>query len=135
VLRFVKLLCKRRLLLNSDVDRRYANLSQLLRMAERTWHGVKLGHPDWSVTSHSVALYADARGQGLLIYLILNQYWEPLDFELPPASDGNPWRRWIDTSLDSPNDIDESETAQPIMTPTYRAGPRSVIVLFAREQA
>jgi isoamylase len=135
VLRFVKLLCKRRLLLNADVDRRYANLSQLLRMAERTWHGVKLGHPDWSVTSHSVALYADARGQGLLIYLILNQYWEPLDFELPPASDGNPWRRWIDTTLDSPNDIDESETAQPIMTPTYRAGPRSVIVLFAREQA
>ena len=28
-------------------------------------------------------------------------------FELPPPGDGSygPWRRWIDTSLDSPRDI------------------------------
>jgi len=38
---------------------------------------------------------------------ILNAYWQPLDFELPRAGKAgeNPWRRWIDTALDSPHDI------------------------------
>ncbi len=135
VLRFVRLLCAQRLFLNADIDQRYANLSQLLRMAERTWHGVKLGQPDWSVTSHSLALYANARGQNLVLYLILNEYWDPLDFELPPATNENPWRRWIDTSLDSPADIAEWHTALPVTARSYSAGPRSVIVLYAHSQA
>jgi isoamylase len=135
VLRFVRLLCQRRLLMNENFDERYANLSQLLRMAERTWHGVKLGQPDWSNSSHSLALQADARGQNLLLYLILNEYWEPLEFELPSATSENPWRRWIDTSLDSPADIAEWHTALPVTTRSYTAGPRSVIVLYAHPQS
>jgi len=135
VLRFVRLLCQRRLLMNQNFDERYANLSQLLRMAERTWHGVKLGQPDWSNSSHSLALQADARSQNLLLYLILNEYWEPLEFELPPATSENPWRRWIDTSLDSPADIAEWHTALPVTTRSYTAGPRSVIVLYAHPQS
>jgi glycogen operon protein len=41
--------------------------------------------------------------------VILNAYWQPLKFELPlPGSRGaGPWRRWIDTALDSPHDIVE----------------------------
>ena len=45
--------------------------------------------------------------------MILNAYWEPLDFELPPAGsgEGNAWRRWIDTTLESPFDIVEWQQA------------------------
>jgi len=66
-------------------------------------------------------------------HAILNAYWEPLDFELPsPATSArDPWRRWIDTFLDSPDDIVEWEQAPPVSTETYRAEPRSVVVLFA----
>jgi isoamylase len=131
VLRFVRMLCSRRLLLHANIDQRYANLSELLRLAERSWHGVKLGQPDWSATSHSLALYAEARSQNLLLYLILNAYWEPLDFELPALSDENPWRLGIDTSLDT-GDITDWLTAPPVTTRMYRAGPRSVVALFAR---
>jgi isoamylase len=130
VLRYVRLLCSQRLQLNADTDRRYANLSQLLAMAERTWHGVKLGQPDWGSSSHTLAVQAEARSHNLVLYLILNAYWEPLDFELPPATNENPWRRWIDTSLESGDDIVEWENAAPVTTP-YRAGPRSVTVLYA----
>ena len=130
VLRFASLLCSQRLLLDRDTGRRYANLSQLLRMAERTWHGVKLGQPDWSAASHSLALHADAHGENLLLYFILNAYWEPLDFELPPVTAENPWRRWIDTSLDSPDDIAEWQAAPQVTARSYRAGPRSVVTLF-----
>jgi hypothetical protein len=39
--------------------------------------------------------------------MILNAYWEPLEFELPQTGKhgAGPWRRWIDTALDSPYDI------------------------------
>jgi glycogen operon protein len=65
-----------------------------------------------------------------LVYLILNAYWEPLEFELPPLN-GGPWHRWIDTALDSPMDIVSWQEAQPILCATYRALSRSVVVLIA----
>ena len=70
----------------------------------------------------------------LLFHVILNAYCEPLDFELPQAGDQSQdsWRRWIDTSLDSPQDIVEWQCALQVPGRSYRAGPRSVVVLFAR---
>ena len=96
-------------------------------------HGVKLGQPDWSPWSHSLALSAESPKEKVLFHVILNAYWQPLEFELPlPASHGaGPWRRWIDTALDSPHDIVEWKEAQSISSPSYRAGSRSVAVLFA----
>jgi glycogen operon protein len=67
------------------------------------------------------------------MHLILNAYWEPLEFELPPVADGDgdPWRRWIDTFRDSPEDIVDWACAPRVDSQTYRAEPRSVVVLFA----
>ena len=83
------------------------SLNQLIRDANKAWHGVKLNQPDWGDHSHSVAFTAEIRQEKLLFYLILNAYWEPLDFELPQDGNENasPWRRWIDTALDTPDDI------------------------------
>jgi len=65
-------------------------------------------------------------------HVILNAYWEPLEFELPSVADGaRPWRRWIDTFLESPHDIVEPEHAPSVPGHSYPAGPRSVVVLFA----
>jgi glycogen operon protein len=62
-------------------------------------------------------------------HLILNAFWEPLEFELP-AGYGGPWRRWVDTALDPPNDIVPWRTAPSIPGSTYLAGPRSVVSLY-----
>jgi glycogen operon protein len=131
--RFVTLLNARRLLRDVAHERRRLSLNQLIRQAQKAWHGVKLHQPDWSPWSHSVAFSTELRQEGLLVHFILNAYREPLDFELPPAGDGGsqPWRRWIDTALDSPHDIVPWETAPPVPGPTYRAGAHSVVVLFA----
>jgi len=129
VLRFVTLLNARRHLRDMGAEQQHLTLSQLLRQADRTWHGVKLGQPDWSVDSHSLALCMSDRN-GNLLYVILNAYWEPLDFELPAMTNGSVWRRWIDTSLESPHDIVEWH-ASPLVTATsYRAGAHSVVALF-----
>jgi len=132
VLRFVRVLSAHRQNRNFKGDLQRQSLNQLLREARRAWHGVKLGEPDWSVSSHSLATSVALQNENLLFYLILNAYWEPLEFELPPVSDEDDtsWRRWIDTSLESPDDIVEWQTAPTVKSPTYLAGPRSVVALF-----
>jgi isoamylase len=133
--RFVTLVCGRRLLRGEEPERHRLSLNQVLRKASKAWHGVKLGQPDWSDSSHSLAFSVEALDEKLLFHLILNAYWEPLEFELPRvgASSEDSWRRWIDTTLDSPHDIVEWQTTPAVAGRTYRAGPRSVVVLFARE--
>jgi glycogen operon protein len=131
--RFVTLLNARRLLRDAEHERRRLSLNQLLRQAKIAWHGVKLNQPDWSPFSRSVAFTAKIEKEKLLFHLILNAYWEPLEFELPAIGkvEGSPWRRWIDTALDSPKDIVEWERSPAITGSAYRAEPRSVVVLFA----
>ena len=131
--RFVKLLIERRLLRDLEAEYEGVTLNQLLREADIAWHGVKLEQPDWSHYSHSLALSLEAQKHKLRFHVILNAYWEPLDFELPPVGRGDQdlWRRWIDAALDSPLDIVEWQKAPPVTGRTYRAGPRSVVVLLA----
>jgi isoamylase len=131
--RFVKLLIARRLLRDVEAEYQRESLKQLLLEAIKAWHGVKLCKPDWSDWSHSVAFSAESKKENQLLHFILNAYWEPLNFELPPVTEegGGPWRRWIDTTLESPHDIVAWQTAPPFTDQTYRAGPRSVVVLYA----
>jgi glycogen operon protein len=135
--RFVTLLNARRLLRDVEHERRRVSLSQWIGQARKEWHGVKVGRPDWGEDSHSLAFSAELEPEGLAVYLILNAYWEPLEFELPAAADyGAPgWRRWIDTSFDSPGDIVAWQSAPDVPGPRYRADARSVVVLFAAHAA
>ena len=57
----------------------------------------------------------------MFLHFILNAYWEPLEFELPVVGEGASWRRWIDTALDSPNDILPWQAAPAITVMSYRA--------------
>ena len=131
--RFVTLLNARRTMRDAEHEPRRMSLTQFIGQANKAWHGVKLGQPDWSRHSHSVAFSGELRKERFLFYMILNAYWEPLHFELPPLRNGsdNPWRRWIDTALDSPLDIVPWQTAPSIPGFTYRAEARSVVMLFA----
>jgi glycogen operon protein len=110
------------------------SLNQVLKDMRIEWHGTVLNQPDWSHSSHSLAvLFADAR-RTEAHFLILNAYWEPLEFELSRAFQGCPlaWRRRIDTALPSPEDIEpDPAAAVRIEGFRYRAAPRSVVWLSA----
>jgi glycogen operon protein len=129
--RFLKLLIARRLLRSVEFERQRVSLSTMLREAHKAWHGVKLDQPDWGDWSHSVALTAELRKEAFLLHILLNAYWEPLEFELPKLDGKTSWRRWIDTALDSPHDIVPWQTAPAVSGDTYRAEARSVVLLFA----
>ena len=126
--RFLRLLIERRRLRNPDAEQQHVSLNQLLARAAKTWHGVKLGQPDWSASSHSIALSAHLPDENILTYLIFNAYWEPLEFDLPGNARSN-WKRWIDTALDAPNDIVSWWESPIVPGLKYVAGPRSVVAL------
>jgi isoamylase len=131
--RFVRLLIARRLLRDTGPESQGMTLTRLISEGIKGWHGVKFNQPDWSDHSHSIALSAELRKEALFVYFIFNAYWEPLDFELPRIGrgKGDSWRRWIDTSLEPPLDIVPWQEAPSVPEHVYRAGPRSVIILWA----
>jgi isoamylase len=131
--RFVKRLLSFRLRRDA-VEEEGLTLNELLRRGQVQWHGVKLHQPDWGDHSHSLACTLKSIKGRFLVHLILNPYWEALEFELPPAgeSPGSAWHRWVDTSLDSPDDIHGLGGAPALADAHYRVQPRSVVALFVR---
>jgi isoamylase len=132
-----KLIAQRlRLLGLGDEESFELSLNQLLRRAEIDWHGIRLGRPDWSDNSHSLALTVRPRQRQIPLWLhvMFNAYWEALDFELPlaPVVALAGWQRWIDTSLESPEDIMDAAAAPSVPGTKYRVAPRSVVALFVR---
>jgi glycogen operon protein len=113
------------------------SLNQLLERAKIQWHGVTLNNPDWGEHSHSLAFTLQSLRARFLVHGMLNAYWEPLTFELPPAPDesGQPWRRCVDTALISPDDFCPWQTAPFVEQTSYAVQPRSVVVLVLPLQA
>jgi isoamylase len=131
--RFVSLLNAHRLFRDAGPERQRVALCDLIQLADITWHGVELHRPDWRRSSHSIAFTAQLTRERVSVHALINAYWDALEFELPSISNGAriPWRRWIDTFLASPEDIVDWERAPVLAGRTYRAEPRSVVVLFA----
>ena len=61
----------------------------------------------------------------------MSSYWEPLEFELPPLEGEATWRRWIDTSRPSPEDIIHPDEAPAVTSPRFKVLARTVAVLLA----
>ena len=90
-----------------------------------------LGRPDWSDHSHSLAFTATSLHGRFRLHGMLNAHWQPLRFELPQVGEenGGPWRRWIDTSLPSPEDVRGWEEAPAVTAASYLVQPRSLAFL------
>jgi glycogen operon protein len=106
-----------------------------------TWYGVQ-GNPDQGLTSHTLAFcLRDPEGFGAptgpggghagpSIYALANFYGQPLTFEIQQGSAGS-WRRVIDTSLASPNDVADPGTEPVLGGLSYAVNAQSVVVLVS----
>ena len=130
--RFLQLLIERRLLRDLGPERERETLNKLIRSSVLSWHGIKPGCPDWNDNSRALAWSVELEHEGIWFYWVLNAYWDQLTFELPTIefASGRRWRRWIDTSLETPDDIVDWQCAPPISGDLYRVGPRSTVVLL-----
>jgi glycogen operon protein len=131
--RFVRHLIAVRNARNLPIGRADLTLNELLAQHRIEWHGVQLGTPDWGDPSHSLAATMHFDTDGLQLHLMINAYWEPLSFAippLPPSQEG--WRRCLDTYRPTPGDISSWHDANPVAGSTYTVQPRSLAVLVAR---
>ena len=127
LLRFVRGLIRLNLTHEAFQQERFWTQDHRHKGESLTWHGVKLHRPDWSYFSHTLAF---TLRDGEHLHFMLNAYWEPLAFELPPPLDA-PWRRVVDTARDAPDDCCDPEEAPRVEGATYELAPRSVAVLIA----
>lgn len=102
------------------------------------WHGEELAMPDFSSQSLTLAFVLDgsqtSREPDRDFYVAMNAAAESRPFEIPPAPSGRPWRRVIDTGLDSPRDIVAAADGPRIELPAvYALAPFSLIVFMTEE--
>jgi len=135
--RFVRLLLAARLKRDLVVEDPGMTLNQLLGQARLEWHGIRLGRPDWGDESHSIALTAWSLTRRFAFHIMVNAWRKPLIFVLPsaPRLPGSRWRRWLDTSLPSPDDILPPAEAPVIEGGKYSLASHSMAVLIARAPA
>jgi glycogen operon protein len=92
------------------------------------WYGTG-SSVDLSHESRSVAYYLNGTSQrDDDLYVMINAYWEPLEFVVQEAQPGD-WQRIVDTGQESPDDIRERGQGVPLMSKRYVVGPRSIVVL------
>jgi isoamylase len=130
IFRFVKLLIHSRFLRDMAKPEFSMTLNTLLKTAEIRWHGVRLNQPDWSDQSHTISFTVRSLGGKLESHYILNAFHESLRFELPMPDKGRHWRRWIDTSLPSPNDINYWSEAPIFESQEYEVNAHTIVALI-----
>jgi len=100
------------------------------------WHGVVPGKPDFSAASQTVAFCLDGTQTGREpdrdFYVAMSAWHEPLNFGIPVAPGGRPWRRIVDTALPPPLDIVELDEGPPVPArAVYQMAPHAVLVLIS----
>jgi isoamylase len=92
------------------------------------WYGVG-DTPDLSFNSHTLAYCLHGASQNDNdLYVMINAFWENLTFVVQEGQ-AKEWLRVVDTSLPSPSDFCEPDTAQPLSSLSYRVKARSIVVL------
>jgi isoamylase len=91
----------------------------------------------WYGTSQAVDLSYDSRSVAFClhgasqvdddIYVMINAYWEELEFHVQEGTAGE-WKRIADTALPSPDDFSDQPSSLERLQ--YVVGPRSIVVLL-----
>ncbi len=134
IFHFVQQLIALRQSLSIYARPRQLSLVDLLHQSRIEYHGVRLHEPDWGHDSRTLAF--TVWGSRSVFHVILNAYWEPLEFALPPVNGAGTtlWRRIIDTACPPPHDFRRLADAPGVPGNSYPAQPRSVVLLAAARQ-
>ena len=116
---------------NADIFRFFQHMIALRKShpslcRSRFWRDDVCWHP----SGRCVAFFLSGRGQGdANLYVMINPSGEDVELAVP-AEHAGLWRRVIDTSLPSPDDIVEQGNEVLLDTSSYLVKSRSVVVLM-----
>jgi glycogen operon protein len=92
------------------------------------WHGANGGQADISYFSRTLAYHIKGGSMNDNdFYIMINCYWQPLNFQVPFNING--WKKIIDTSLNSPDDINKFENSPRLLATGTIIQGRSIVVL------
>ena len=95
-----------------------------------SWYGVGR-NVDLSPQSRSLAFCLHGASQNDDdIYVMINAYWQPLQFEIQEGKSEN-WMRIVDTDRPSPEDF--CNPGLKLDSSTYQVAPRSLVILLRHE--
>lgn len=124
LLRFTKMMIALR-------KRRFA-LSREQFINRITWHGSRIGNPDWTGQGRALAFQMHGWHGQPDFYVMFNAHWETQGFHIPPHDGQWRWRRLVDTNLPAGDDILEEKDAIPLRPADfYLVAPRSAVILVS----
>jgi len=101
-------------------------------VADISWHGCKLSSPGWEDPSAISLAFTLGGFEGEAdIHVMLNMYWENLEFEVPTV-DGRKWYKVVDTAEPSPMDIAELGEETVVSDNVFPVKARSIVVLISK---
>jgi glycogen operon protein len=99
-----------------------------------TWHGTRVGEPDWTGQQRTLAFQLHGWHGQPDLFVLFNAHWEWQKFHLPPHDGRWRWKRLVDTNLPAPDDIVEEKDAVALRPGDhYVAAPRSAVILTAQQ--
>jgi glycogen operon protein len=98
------------------------------------WHGVRLGCPDWSDTSHSLAFTLTNSEYTSSLHVMINAWWQDLVFEIPPlpGEKQTSWHCLVNTAAPSGSDIFRPDRAPGVRDFLQPVEARSIVALITR---
>jgi glycogen operon protein len=100
-------------------------------LADISWHGCKLFSPGWFDPNARTLAYTLGGFDGTAdIHVMLNMYWENLEFEIPQI-EGRNWYKVVDTAEPSLKDILEPCQEIVVLDNNHLVFDRSVVVLIS----
>jgi glycogen operon protein len=111
--------------------KRYFAISREQFVNRVTWHGLRVGDPDWTGLSRALAFQMHGWHGQPGFYVMCNASWNAQKFHLPPLDGQWRWKRIVDTNLPSPDDIVEEKQAVSLHPADhYIVAPRSTVILI-----
>jgi isoamylase len=112
--------------------RYFTGLENERGLKDISWHGCKLHSPGWDDPSARALSYTMGEpGDEEDIHVMMNMYWEPLEFEIPGLAERK-WYRAVDTYLPPPEDIAAAGSEVLVDAKSYLVHGRSVVVLVSK---
>jgi isoamylase len=114
LLRFFKLLIAFRKK-HSSLKRSQFKVKTKNGIPEMSWHGTKINKADWSKNAQTLSLFLAAQNKKENdIYIMINGSAKSQQFELPKTSKGKKWGLFLNTFNESPHDILDPESIEPL---------------------
>jgi glycogen operon protein len=129
VLDFVRRLHRFTTTLDLLNDNRFWTATSPARPGDITWHGTKLGKPDWTADSRSLAYTLGRPGDNQILHVMLNASAKPLVFQLPANRPHWRWGRIIDTAAASPIDLILPGKECPVLAGSVKVESKAVVVV------